>query len=102
MAENPVSEACARWNISDSSRLEKRSDIQPSAGQSGAAESLSHMSLAETITHNNNNIQDGGGGWCSRTEQPVDQLFSVQAACVFILCMFALAYISKWNLSDRL
>ena len=70
--------------------------MQPSAGQSGVAESLSHMSLAVTIAQNNNNsiIQDWGGGWCSRTEQAIDQHASVQAACV-LLCAYLLWLIEE-------
>lgn len=55
------------------------------------------MSLAETITHDNNNgiIQDRGGGWRSKAEQAVEQHSSMQAACVLFSCMLVLVYIKK-------
>lgn len=39
-------------SISDSSHLEERTDIRPSGEESGAAESLPHISLTESITDN--------------------------------------------------
>lgn len=72
-------------HLSDSNRLEERSDIWPSGEQAGPAESLPHKSLAETITDNHKSvIQCTQGGHKNKAEWAAMPLSHTHCLLLFV------------------